>query len=495
MVNNKYLWGALMSVAISHLALEKGQAATLKVNIFKLPELIETASVTTAGHYILASHLVRSLTKLDKFGKIQSDLAAKWHHSEDHKTWRIWIKDERFSNGETIKSTDVLNSLQRQVDLKTGVHFPFSDIVKLSLDKENSIVVQLANPRMDFIYDLSKPEFGVLYKSDFQSKKGEMSFAITSGPYILSGKKGTSYFLKRNKFFKIEVKNDLDLIMEDSDGDKSYKALVDGKIDFLTTQQNLSLERHREIERIKGLSSLKPHVAFSYWLSLNPESYFFKNSSNRSKLQAIVKDFSSPELNEHTWQKADQLYLPDGDGRPTADELKSVWQSITKHPASSVIKMKPKLRVVPLKMTNSLIADLLKYLGSFYVIEIIPYTTEQELVKIIQSNDFDLKISSNDFSSIDLSENLKTTFNASRPYIFLNKNSVIMGLMKRAASLTDKSEQSKIYKQIGLTLLQDGLIAPLAYQRVWFYHKTKVDISAWSTIFPEISFWKVKVNE
>ena len=484
-----------MSISISSEALGNTHSLNLKVNVFKMPEVVELAAVTTAGHYIVSSHLVRALTKLDKFGKIQSDLAIKWHHSDDHKVWRIWIGSANFSNGEPITAADVVDSIQKQVNLKTGVHFLFSEIEKVSLDKQNSVAIKLKASRTDFVYDLSKPEFGVLHKSDVLAKKGESTFAVSSGPYYLLKKEASEYHLKRNKYFKSERSNDRDLIIGNSDSELSPTALVNGSIDFFTTQQNLSSTRHHNIELVKELSATKPHIAFSYWLSLNSMSEYFAKKENRAKFQSIVKDFNSPELNNHSWQKADQLYLPDGDGRPSSAELDSVWVSIVKLANAVQSKIKIKLRIVPLKMTNTLITELTSYLSKFYDIEIISYTTEDELIKIIQDGKFDIKISSNDFSSIDLSENLKTTFNASRPYIFLNKTSPIKELMTKAATLDDKAEQSVIYKKIGLNLLMEGLIAPLAYQRVWYYYKRSLDISAWSTIYPEISFWKVKYNE
>lgn len=468
---------------------------SIKADIFKMPEVVELSAVTTAGHYILSAHLVRCLTKVDRFGKIQSDLAKRWVHSNDHKTWRFWIGEEKFSNGDQIQPTDVVASIQRQIVLGTGVHFPFSEILKVYLDDEKAIVILLKTPRTDFIYDISKPEFGVLHKSDALSKKGQLNFSISSGPYFISEKKNDFFYLKRNKYFLTDVQNEADLIFQSSSGEASAEKLLKGTIEFLTTQQNLSEKSHKEIESSKLISAVKPHVAFSYWLSINTKSSNFRKKENRSKLQMLLRYFSSPEIQAHVWQKADQLYLPDGAGRPTYEELKKSWEKILKKAKDVEFKQKPKIKIIPLKMTNSLIDDLINYLKSFYEIELLSYTTEEELVKMIKSEDFDIKVSSNDFSSLDLSENLKTTFNNSRPYIFLDSKSPIRSLMDLAAVTNDKSKQSEIYKNIGLSLLDDGLIAPLAYQRVWFYHKKNIDISRWSNTFPEISFWKVKLND
>lgn len=468
--------------------------SVIRAQIFKMPEIVELSSVTTAGHYILSSHLVRPILKLDKFGKIQADIATKWESSKDHKTWTFTIGQQKFSNGDLITVEDIVRSLERQIKIGTGVHFPFSEIESVKATGTNTFQIVLKNARNDLIYDLSKPEFGVLYKSDYSAEKGALKLNVTSGPYSLSEKQGLTYKLKKNKFFTADVKNELDLTLEGSAGEQSAQALLGKNIDFFTTQQNLTSEKHEQVVGTKGLKAFKPHVGFSYWLSINPDSSYFKQKLNRSQFQSFVRKFQSPELKSVFWEKANQLYLPDGDGRPSNSDLEKTWSEIEKHKFSSA-PARVKLTVVPLKMTNTLISDVLEYLKSRYDVEVLSYTTEEELQAILKKGTFDIKISSNDFSSIDLSENLKTTFNASRPYIFLNQGSPVKGLLDQAAETDDKSKQSEIFKKIGLTLLNEGLIAPLAYQRIWFYHNDKLDISAWSTIYPEISIWKVKVNE
>ncbi|UOF01049.1 ABC transporter substrate-binding protein [Bdellovibrio reynosensis] len=467
----------------------------IKANIFRIPEKVELAAISTAGHYILAAHLVVTLTKLDSSGNVEPGLAIKWSHTEDYKQWHLWLKQESFSNGAAIKPSDVVASIQRQTELKTGVHFPFAEIEKVYVDGEDSVVFHLKNSRTGFLYDLSKPEFGVLHESDVISKKGESKFSVSSGPYFLDRKDNNTYFLKRNLFYKSNVENEHDLILEGSIDELSLKNLLNGSIDFLATQQNLSLEAHQQIESNDSLLAAKPQISFSYWLSINPNSDYFQNLQNRAKFQVITKSFTSAELNGHIWEKADQLYHPIGDGRPTIEDLKSIWFTILANASKSTGIEKRKLKIVPLKISNSLIVDFLKYLNGFYQVEIVSYETEEQLIEILQCNKFDIKISSNDFSSNDLSGSLITTFNTSRPYIFLDSKSRINDLMHEAASSTDTKLKSNIFKTIGINLLEEGLIAPLAYQTVWFYHKKTLDISQWSKVFPEISFWKAIIND
>jgi len=468
----------------------------LIAHVFKMPEAVEPAGVTTAGHYILASHLVRSLTKLDKFGKIQGDIAARWEHSADRKTWTIKLAPAQFSDGKPILAADVVASIERQRKFGTGVHFPFAEITGLKATAADEVEIKLREARNDFIYDLSKPEFGVLTAADAARARNELSLAISSGAYYLAKHRGSTYSLKRNPYFKAGVQNELELVMESSEGAASADLLAKGKINFLTTQQNLSFARHKEIAAEPTVRAVKPAIAFSYWLSLNPDSPYFENPAHRAAFQGYVQKFQSSELNGHSWEKATQLYLPDGDGRPSPAALAEAWASIEKNAGAPIAALKkPKLRLVPLKVTNALLDQTIEYLRARYEVEILSYRTEEELIAILKANHFDVKLSSNDFSSIDLSENLKTTFNSSRPYIFVGKNSRVPALLKKAGLTEEKPAQSALFREIGLSLLSEGLIAPLAYQRIWFYYNRDLDTAAWSSIYPEISFWKVAVHD
>ena len=468
----------------------------IKAQIFKMPETPEVAAVTTAGHYILVSHLVRSLTKLDRLGKIQSDIATRWSHSPDHKTWTLKIGEAKFSNGEEIKPKDVVDSVLRQMKFKTGVHFPFSEIESIVAIDSSTVKIKLQSPRNEFIYDLSKPEFGVLHHSDSNAEKNKLSFKISSGPYSLESSREQTFKLKRNKFFLADVQNQLDLEISSANSFQIIDRIQDSTIDFFTTQQNLTPTEHFRATKLSNVTTVKPHIAFSYWISLNPKSKYFSTKKNRHALQKYVRGFFSDEMKGQSWEKADQLYLPDGEGRPSQSELQNVWNKIEQDAVElKKQNIKPRLRIVPLKMSNQLIEDLLKYLESRYAIEVIHYKTEEELVSILKGNEFEAKISSNDFSSIDLTENIKTTFNASRPYVFLEDRNEIAGMLSQISQTEDAKKKSKLCKEIGITLLSDGLIAPLAYQRVWFYHNSRLDIRSWSSIYPEISFWKVKIHD
>jgi hypothetical protein len=218
--------------------------------------------------------------------------------------------------------------------------------------------------------------------------------------------------------------------------------------------------------------------------------------ANRAKLQTILRDFRPKAVDGIFCEKAEQLYLPDGDGRPSPSELKEIWEGIEKSSlVGSNLQKNTKLRILPLKVENVITKAAVDLLVNLYDVEILKYTTEDELSEIIKQGRFDLKLSSNDFSSPELSENLKTTFNSSRPYVFLGKHREIKEYLDQAVGTENRELRTDLFKKIGKSLLLSGLIAPIAYLRVYFYKRQAIDISSWSTLYPEISMWKVRVND
>ena len=464
---------------------------SLTAHVFTTPDQIELSEITNAGHYILATHLVRTLTKLDKLGNVQPNLLKKWTKISS-KQWLLELDNLRFSNGEQIKSDDVISSIKRQMKIANAIHYNFNNFKTLKKIADRKIVITLNKENSNLIYDFSKPEFGVLHRTDYLVPKNQMKFKITSGPYSIKNIKFFDYYLTRNTYYSNDVENDFDLVFLR----KHEKNSTNFGLDFYATAADVSQVEHLKLTKLATVKATKPHVGFSYWVSLNKNSKIFKNKTSIRKFQNHVSNFDINSENNFLWEKANQLYLPDGDGRPTTKEIEKVWKDI-KLDSSKLkeSKVKPVLRMLPLKFSNNVIVDLIKHLSLNYNVEIISYKTEEELRQIISRNEFDIKISANDFSSIDLSENLKTSFNSSRPYIFLKKNDKIFKLMSDLSKEEVRSIRSAIFKEIGLRLISEGYIAPVGFQRIWFYSSREVDIANWSNLFPEVSFWKVKLSD
>lgn len=136
---------------------------------------------------------------------------------------------------------------------------------------------------------------------------------------------------------------------------------------------------------------------------------------------------------------------------------------------------------------NSELTDLLKQ--KIPGLEIIYYANQDEF-QTKSSTEIDMFVVNNDFSSLDLSENLFVTFNTNRPLIYGDEE-----IQKTLAKIKSEPIDQKLYElyiSVGEMVLKKRLIVPLFYRRINFYYSPKIDLSEWSILFPEIAAWKVK---
>lgn len=470
------------------------QTRALRVQVFNMPKSPDIAQITTAGHYVLATHLVRPLVKLDSRGRCHGDGLDSWLAESGGKVWTLVLREIYFSNGDRICSDDVVNSLLRQKRLRTPIHFDFKNITNITKLSDTKIQICLKQRMPDFVRDLSKPEFGILFKDDYKTDENPAGFLISSGPYSLAEKVGGTYHLSPNKYFDGE-KNRAKLVFESSDSKSARERLTSGTLDFFVTQAPMDPQEHAIL--LKGTHRVcikKPLIAFTFWLSLNPKSPIFKATSRRLEFINSVKKFKLNCTDGFFWEKADQLYCPEGTESLNGQEVASIWQQVAASKRSNLKEPKRLLRLIPLKIKNELTEEVVLKLKESYNVRLISYKTEEELQSVIKSNQFDVKISSNDFSSSDLGESVKTCFNAARPYIFLGNQSRLRGLIDQISTTERPKDRLKLLKEIGKVVLREGLIAPLAYLRVYYYHNKTLNLNAWSETRPEISFWKVKTT-
>ena len=263
--------------------------------------------------------------------------------------------------------------------------------------------------------------------------------------------------------------------------------------DFTMTSSGFSTSEREEIKKDNGISLEVPHIGFTYWISLNSKKSSLKNKALRIKLQNILSniDIDFEEINPF-WTKANQLYLPDGGGRLTYEEVRMIWQKNARNLEEAQVPKTLKLLVssyFPFKK------NILKSLESKGIkIQMTEYKNQLEFESLFKSGDFDLFQTNNDFSSFDLLQNLIVTFQKSRPLIILEENSPCYSFLEEALKTTVLTERFELYKKIEREVLVGGYIAPIAYNHIAFLFKRKIDISDWSTLFPDISFWKSGIN-
>ena len=457
----------------------------LIADIFEVPNKLDNAQIHSASQYIILSHLLRSLIRLDSSGQIQGDLAQSWTVRDNFQTFIFHIRPKTyFSNGHPITAEHVAKNLERQMRLNTATHFDFSSVKKVSVNHEE-LTIALKAPNPYFITETNHPEFGVLYSNPSQANPDQfdLKFSITSGPYVVSEVGDKNILLSKNPMYPDG--NDLSphkVNFVSHPEAQKLASLKSGKTDFTVTMNSSSVND-------PAIVSTHPHIGFTYWLTINPLSKKFKDKKSRHSLQALLNsaDLSFSEVPD-SWKPASQLYLPDGLGRPSRKELDTAWEEVNRSKSDADL---PKSLSLLIDKTFPLKTQIINRLKKFNIEpNVTEYDSQEEFYNFFKKNQYDVLQNNNDFSSSSLVSNILVTFNESRPLIILEENSTIRILLSNLKSEAEPLKRHILLKEIGIKLLTDGNIVPIAHHLITFFSNKKIDITNWSTLFPEIAFWK-----
>lgn len=458
---------------------------------------LDPSGVYGAGQYIVLTHIVRPIIKLNKHAQIEGDLVESWEISNDHKTFKFKIKpNAKWSDGTNIESNDVKRSILRQKTINKANHFNFDLLKDIIVNNEREFTIHLKQKNMLFIRHLSYPEFGIIDDDDSSKEFGKLKFKKVSGPYIPVKNNENNILLKKNPFYPFESKTAPENIrfISNSSEDK-LKLITDGKTDFVIPFTQIPNEKFKEIINNNKLSITHPHIGYTFWLLINPNSKKLSDKSLTNWIQRLIiqNDFQLSSESKQ-WVKANQLYLPDGLGRPSEKELKEVWDNIKEDAKKPLKKIKLSLLIGSdsyFPFNKTLIALLEKH----FLLNIEYFESSKDCRTKMLNKSYDLVLKANDFSSADLHENLQTTFNPNYSLILTDKQTnQFQSELKIALKTSEENKRHKIYKEIAKKVLTNGYIAPIAFQNVIFIHKKKANVSSWSSLFPELSLWKMSIN-
>lgn len=465
--------------------------SSLKVSVFPVAE-IDPSKVQTAGQFIILHHLLRPLTKLDPTGQIEGDLVESWRIKENYQLFNFKIKsDAKWSDGANITSKDVKEALSRQIKLNTANHFNFENIKSIEILNDREFSIRLNKSDVLFIRQISYPEFGIV---NFRDNK--LDFSKTSGPFILEKQNETVLSLKKNNYYtnnSPETPSQIEFrVSKTSDVEEMINK---NELDFVVPHSTKE-EVLKEIAKLENYKISEPHIGYSFWMSINPKSTVINNTTKRRFIQSLIHTEISKTLKnyEYLWKEARQLYLPDGLGRLKDNEVDNIWKQIKEDSKSTPLKGE---EIHILTRTtfpfNSEIIQLFEKAGIKTKVTIVE--TSQEMWAKQKELIYDLCLRSNDFSSIDLHENIQTTFNPIHTLIHTDKeDDQFQKELQEALRTEDTEKRNDIYKMIAKKVLLKGYIAPIAYYKIVFIHKKNIDISSWSKLFPEISLWKIKLQ-
>ncbi len=458
-----------------------------------LPKKLDTALVRSAAEYRILLHLVRPLLKYNSKAQLEADLATSWKIEEDFSKYIFKIDPEaKWSNGSQISSEQIAKSIHRQIRLNNATHFDFSKIKYVRFESD-VLIIKLENRNPHFLKSVAHPEFAAVYDAGIDAL-ALSDYQITSGPYFLDTYSPNFYVLKRNQLYLSVNRLAPDTIkFQSSPFAEQMHLLETGLVDFIVPSAGVTEESHTRLKTNPQIKVITPHVGYSYWFSLNPKSQLFENSTQRKWFQNLIHKTKLDFSNLSTfWIRADQIYLPDGFGRPSPEQITKMWHHID-DTASKNAPGKLRLAVSKSFPWTEQIVNELK--SQNVVVRLIFYSTAAEFEQISGAGNFDAILVNNDFSDSHLVENLLVTFSDSRPLVFTGSDRTLQAKLSKATRSADMDESIKLSIEIGLDLLSKGLVAPIAYNRKSFYARSNLDLSEWSELQSDLCFWKVAVKK
>lgn len=460
---------------------------------------LDSAFVQSFSDHVILNNLLVSLVRYNSIGRLEGNLAKAWKIEDDYKRYIFTLSDQfKYSDGSQITSKDVVNSLNRSRKTGGTVHYDFKKISKITELDVKSLQIELVDRDPFFLFELDHPEFGILAARDQSIKSGSQEFKITSGPFYIKKSDHRSIELHANPYFPKEQKSSPEIIYlfdfkafteSDSKQANSFDLVI-------PPTNNLNTEIFENWRR-SGYNAAYSEQGFSYWIALNPNSQILEDLCTRQYIQAKIHQAittKSKKLPPYLYL-SDQIFLPNGPGRPDKDTIKSFWQRREAIKCEKPIGGKKLIFLMSQKFVfrDEVIAALQK-IG--FELNIQEYKNFTEYSTLIAQQSFDLLQVNNDLASIDLRGALNVTFNQDRPLIIRKErdssSNLDEAIRKMNSSFKDE-ERFQAIKEIGITVLENALVVPIYFSRLPILTNNRIDASAWTSPTPEFDLWKIKL--
>lgn len=216
----------------------------------------EPTNIQLGYEYIFLENVFSTLIEMDATGTLQPGIAekAEWINDELRLTIR---SDLKTASGKTIDADDVLFSLKRLLVLTGNTHGNFKDLICPNSDLK-SIEDQCSGLRQEgrYIYlsvgekkpflipMLAAIDFAIIPKSSCDPKTLAIAdLKETSGPYYVTSDDGNGNIelqLNKNHYHAADnIPQNIRLVpVEPTSQETSLQALINNKVDFLTTIDN-----------------------------------------------------------------------------------------------------------------------------------------------------------------------------------------------------------------------------------------------------------------
>ncbi len=254
---------------------------TATMNVIQIVGTIDPAKVSDYTEYLMAVNLYDGLTTADTAGNIQPLLAKSWDASADGKTFTFHLRDDaKFQNGDLLKASDVVYSVQRLLTINQGVSGffqPFLAADGVSAIDKHTVQFTLKQPSSAFL--AMTPLLFVINQNQAlqHGDKGEWSEeylaanSLGTGPYTLEDwQRGSRLLLARNHdYFAGFPQNPLEKVRVLVTKDEStIKALANkGELDLSSIYQ--ANETLAAIGKLPGYHIQNMSTATGYYIKFN----------------------------------------------------------------------------------------------------------------------------------------------------------------------------------------------------------------------------------
>ncbi|GMA14356.1 ABC transporter substrate-binding protein (plasmid) [Deinococcus metallilatus] len=183
-------------------AVKKG--GTLEAAWTQEPASLDPDVSSAYSSFQILENVLDTLVTLNTRGNIIPSLATSWKTSADGKTWTFTLRPGvKFSNGRAMTAADVVYSLNRLRDPKTGSGnaYHLSGVTSVTAPNAHTVVLTLKEARTNILGDLTSKSTGVFAREGVANKTIATA-PIGTGPFrITSYQPGVGVKLARNPYY------------------------------------------------------------------------------------------------------------------------------------------------------------------------------------------------------------------------------------------------------------------------------------------------------
>ncbi|GEM_PF-1691131 len=219
---------------------------TMRIALVRSPQELNPFTYLSLPEWYIHFNITATLVTLDQDNQIVSGLANKWSIEDGGKTYKFTLdKSRKWSDGSSITPDQVLTSMSSQARHKNATLLqkllkqgPVEEA--LYLEDGAALVMRLEAPVQNFLYNLARPEYGVIDADSLSKTKVLTAKIKTSGNYKIESITENALVLVPNRFSsQVQAENPQHIefaVIKDTA--EIIKRLKQGNLDFYEAQSD-----------------------------------------------------------------------------------------------------------------------------------------------------------------------------------------------------------------------------------------------------------------